>query len=709
MKFFLRTLLCAVLFSMLLAFGVCAETQPDIQAWRLTPVDEHNAVWLDENGNPAQEPSCKPMGGSRVLKAAVSLPKSYDSRTAGISFRSADQGSTDSCWAFSSITALEADLQRQAGAEVDLSEAHLVWFTHNSETSDKNSLIYGDGITRENPYGYGGYWFSSVFTLANGAGAALEGDFPFSDVTDSSGAYTQMGNYPESRRFDRAVRVDEVEYLGDLRDPNGSQLYADMSPWAIEAVKREIMEHGAVKASYYSDGTSYYTTPKGEYSYNQRAVTVNSSPSTNHAIAIMGWDDSFSRDHFKSGKRPMNDGAWLCKNSWGEGFGKNGFFWISYEEPSISMFTTFSAGSRDYDFTYQYDGAGYKQYLSAKTAAVSYGNVFTCQRDCSLEAVGFYTMQPNMNYTVKIYRGKTAGVPNGGELVATLQGSEAFPGYHSAELEGSLRLNSGEAFSAVVTISTTDGKTAASIPLEGTSDSVSKCSSKTGQSYISFGSNSSTWYDSTSIPIGGSKYNYNNVCIKAMVNYGCSHSYEIRVVSPTCTAKGYTLHTCSLCGDSFKDSETKATGHSYSPWRADYAGKHDRHCLKCNSTETEACFDAEPEFYAGTCVSNEYREYTCDSCGYPWRVEIPGTVTAHSYSVTDKKEPTCTEEGYKIYTCSGCADTYKRTVKMTAHQDSDGDELCDRCEKDLSRSPILDWFVSFFRLLLARLKAVFGM
>lgn len=48
-------------------------------------------------------------------------------------------------------------------------------------------------------------------------------------------------------------------------------------------------------------------------------------------------------------------------------------------------------------------------------------------------------------------------------------------------------------------------------------------------------------------------------------NTGSSHkhSYTETVVKPTCTEKGYTLHTCS-CGDNYKDNETAKVDHDFS-------------------------------------------------------------------------------------------------------------------------------------------------
>ena len=63
---------------------------------------------------------------------------------------------------------------------------------------------------------------------------------------------------------------------------------------------------------------------------------------------------------------------------------------------------------------------------------------------------------------------------------------------------------------------------------------------------------------------------------KGSVTYKCScgasysetlnalgHSYTTKTVAATCTAQGYTLHTCSRCGNNYKDAYTNSLGHSY--------------------------------------------------------------------------------------------------------------------------------------------------
>ena len=52
------------------------------------------------------------------------------------------------------------------------------------------------------------------------------------------------------------------------------------------------------------------------------------------------------------------------------------------------------------------------------------------------------------------------------------------------------------------------------------------------------------------------------------------HKHNAVVTAPTCTAKGYTTHTCA-CGDSYKDSYTNALGHNYANGKCTRCGAAD--------------------------------------------------------------------------------------------------------------------------------------
>lgn len=61
------------------------------------------------------------------------------------------------------------------------------------------------------------------------------------------------------------------------------------------------------------------------------------------------------------------------------------------------------------------------------------------------------------------------------------------------------------------------------------------------------------------------------------------HKYKETVVKATCTENGYTKYECT-CGDSYKDKETKATGHSFTHYVYDNNATKD-----ANGTNTAVC------------------------------------------------------------------------------------------------------------------------
>ena len=108
-----------------------------------------------------------------------------------------------------------------------------------------------------------------------------------------------------------------------------------------------------------------------------------------------------------------------------------------------------------------------------------------------------------------------------------------------------------------------------------------------------------------------------------------SHSYKGTVTASTCTAQGYTTHTCSVCGDSYKDSFTNALGHIW-----------DAGTVTLEPTETEP----------------GVKTFTCTRCGETKTEPIPATGHTHNYTAT-VIAPTCTERGYTIHACA-CGDSY---------------------------------------------------
>ncbi len=105
------------------------------------------------------------------------------------------------------------------------------------------------------------------------------------------------------------------------------------------------------------------------------------------------------------------------------------------------------------------------------------------------------------------------------------------------------------------------------------------------------------------------------------------HSYQAQTVAATCTERGYTLHTCS-CGNSYKDSYTSATGHSYDGGRVTQAascsaeGVKTYTCTKCGSTKTEGIAKTAHSYVetvvAPTYSAGGYTQHTCSVCGHSY-------------------------------------------------------------------------------------------
>lgn len=86
------------------------------------------------------------------------------------------------------------------------------------------------------------------------------------------------------------------------------------------------------------------------------------------------------------------------------------------------------------------------------------------------------------------------------------------------------------------------------------------------------------------------------LCVKcgAVLVNALGHDYQADVTAPTCTEMGYTVFTCSRCGDSYKGDYTDATGHKPGDWiidkepTTDSEGEKHRECENCGEKlETE--------------------------------------------------------------------------------------------------------------------------
>lgn len=499
-----------------------ADTDKDLFSQFSTVSREYDSVndglvryhYVDENGD-AIDLDSSPR--SRFFsKKAVNVPSAYDLRMEDGVTPIKDQGVTGSCWAFAAIKSLESNQiikKQQTADSIDLSESHLSWYTyHPSFIAD--DLLYGEGIQtpgagNTSAYMDGGNSVLAAFTLARWSGAVKEESAPF--TADNRTELNTMAN-------GMAKKSDSLHYQNDYKLTDAI-CYDNAS---LEQVKSAIMENGAMSVAFYYEPKFDHQSADKDIAYYQEKFTgKNAIDQANHCVTIIGWDDNYSRENFGSYK-PSSNGAWLIANSYGDDFGKEGYFWMSYEEPSLTEYYSFISTTADtYDNNYQYDGFGWGDAVALrendKTKAA---NIFRANAGFqqTLKAVGMYTVSDNQPYTIKIYRHVKAGKPTSGTLAATISGTQEFEGYHTVAVPQPVSLNAGERFSVVIIYDSTNDDNGF-VPLEGESyhnfSYNLSYQSNLGESYLyaELSNNKWGWLDV-------SQYGKNNVCLKAFTTNG---------------------------------------------------------------------------------------------------------------------------------------------------------------------------------------------
>ena len=145
------------------------------------------------------------------------------------------------------------------------------------------------------------------------------------------------------------------------------------------------------------------------------------------------------------------------------------------------------------------------------------------------------------------------------------------------------------------------------------------------------------------------------------------HNYVVtKEVESSCTGEGYSVYTCTRCGDTYNDDVVSANGHDYGSWYTVKAstcletGIKRRDCVSCGAYET-GIIEAKGHNYVAavtspTCIEQGYTTHVCSRCADTY-IDSYVDARGHNYVAT-VTEPTCTERGYTTQTCSACGDSY---------------------------------------------------
>ena len=404
----------------------------------------------------------------------ANLPSKYDLRDYGLVTSIKDQRSSGSCWAFSTLAAMESYLLKYENISYDFSENNM-----------KNLMgYYGLNGT---DWSDGGNHFMSLAYLLRWSGPIDEALDPFDDASHSSKSNLNLTKH-----------VQDVLYIPVRLN------YLD-----IGQIKAALMTYGALYTTICSDDSFQYNPD-----YYLDIISIS-----NHAVTIVGWDDDYSADNFAV--RPPGDGAFIIKNSWGTNYGYEGYWYVSYYDKSFAGYGLDSISAMaftnvenitNYKTNYQYDILGNTfESIGFTCSTAWFANEFVAKNNNPLSAFGLYTYGDS-SYLVNItVNGVVKHIQEG-----LIKGA----GYHTVKLDDFVELTKNDVFRVAVRLTTPI--TIFPIAIEAQREGYSSgADAEEGQSFIS--PDGINWYDfavyNKAIKFNQYAENYTlekaNVCLKA--------------------------------------------------------------------------------------------------------------------------------------------------------------------------------------------------
>ncbi|MDO5112396.1 MAG: C1 family peptidase [Clostridia bacterium] len=414
------------------------------------PEPDGNPTGYLGGDTPAQ--AVRPAGWQAPM--LLDLPSSYDLRAQGRVTPVRDQSPYGTCWSFAAIGAAESNLLTKGMGEADLSELQLAYYTYvrDAATANAGGGTRGDLVSYTpvmDPYGdltvlfnRGGVTPDAVTAMANHLGLAEESAAPYGAAASALDPGLHL-----ALAYDADAAYLQNAYVVSMQDR--------------AMVKLLMMTQGAASIDYYHHDlfldfvNAAYYCPGDE---------------TNHAVTLIGWDDAYPASNFKSGyydytatrELPPENGAWLCKNSWGSAWGKAGYFYISYADGSLCNATFLDmAQTAGHGALYQYDGGVYSAYARRpdEAAAGAQAAVFTASANAYIHAVSFYANSANMDVTASVYTDLAGSGPTTGTAHPEAVAARALDctGYYTVLLSQPVFIRAGSRFSAVLTLSDRDG------------------------------------------------------------------------------------------------------------------------------------------------------------------------------------------------------------------------------------------------------------
>lgn len=342
---------------------------------------------------------------------STNVPSSYDLRERGRSGIVKNQGVYGTCWAFAALSAMESSLLPEE--TITFSPDHM---------ANQNDFI----LTSKD----GGDYTIGMAYLAAWQGPVYEVDDPYGDGESVEGLtarkHVQESQIIESKDFDQ--------------------------------IKKAVFQYGGVQSSIYND-LKNYNSVSSYYNREKSAYCYIGTEKPNHDIVIVGWDDNYPKENFT--EELEGDGAFLCQNSWGENFGDNGYFYISYYDTNIGIHNVVYTKIEDidnYDHIYQSDLCGWVGQLGYGQDHAYGANVYEANGEETLEAVSFYATGRDTEYRVYVVENFDDVSTLSESRKSLAKGTLSNAGYYTIPLDQEVTLTAGERYAIVLEITTPDSQ-----------------------------------------------------------------------------------------------------------------------------------------------------------------------------------------------------------------------------------------------------------
>ncbi len=270
------------------------------------------------------------------------------------------------CWAFSGDTALSTTIMKATNEYYNFSEGWVstaLWKGFSDENVKENEFKLDIGTPQTYNIGEGALFFLYNATL-NYYGIVLEQDYPFYEfqsVTNYNAEeyFTIFSQYANKNLLQNVKPVCFVEerdtvQAGDMVISSSPRQVMDEGGLELEtqiAIKNHIINHGAVVTQmHWGDSLTRSKNIDTKKIYYK---APNEGETDGHSVAIIGYDNNITIEG--------SQGAWIVLNSWGNNYGTDGIYYVSYSD------TDFYGGM--FGYKYNTENSDYASEITESTAS----------------------------------------------------------------------------------------------------------------------------------------------------------------------------------------------------------------------------------------------------------------------------------------------------------------------------------------------------